>query len=62
MLWNVATQQELLSYEHPGGSPGAGLLFSPDGRLLIGPETPGPGASASRFYRALSWEEIASSR
>src|SRR5262249_11449312 len=33
-LWNTATRQELLSISHPGAGFG-GLLFSPDGQLLV---------------------------
>jgi WD40 repeat protein len=34
-LWNVSTQQELLSIRRLGGTL-SGLIFSPDGRLLVG--------------------------
>jgi WD40 repeat protein len=51
-LWNVATQQELLSLPHVGMD---GLLFSPDGqRLVAGQRGPGGGI---RFYPAPAPEE-----
>jgi WD40 repeat protein len=50
-LWNVATQQELLTVRRLGGSLRE-LMFSPDGQILAGTSglfSPSPGL---RFYRA----------
>jgi len=55
-MWNVATQQELLSVRRLGGALRA-LLFSPDGRLLVG-TTWSPSGGALRFHRAPLFSEI----
>ena len=55
-LWNVATQQEVLNLRHLGTTL-SGLLFSPDGNILLG----GSGAlgpnGGLRVYRAASFAE-----
>ena len=55
-LWNVATQQEVLSLRNLGTTL-SGLTFSPDGRILLG----GSGALGSngglRLYRAASFTD-----
>jgi eukaryotic-like serine/threonine-protein kinase len=52
-LWNVGTQQELLSFSQNGLGFG-GLLFSPSGTVLVATQfSPDPGI---RFYRAPSNE------
>jgi len=50
-LWNVATQQELLSLRRLGGAL-RGLMFSPDGRLLVGGSSFSASSGGLRFYRA----------
>jgi eukaryotic-like serine/threonine-protein kinase len=50
-LWNVSTQQELLSVRRLGGAL-RGLLFSPDGHLLAGASGPHWRQDGIRFYRA----------
>jgi eukaryotic-like serine/threonine-protein kinase len=50
-LWNIATQQELLSLRRLGGAL-RGLLFSPDGHLLVGSSGPYWRQDGIRFYRA----------
>ncbi len=52
-LWNVATQQELLSLSGPGLGTG-GLVFSPDGTLLAASQ--GLPARGIRFYSSLPRE------
>lgn len=56
-LWNVTTRQELFSERRLGGSL-TDLLFSPDGRLLVGSRGSRPGADGLRFYRAPLFSEI----
>src|SRR5260221_269166 len=50
-LWNVTTQQELLTVRRLGGAL-RGLLFSPDGRLLVGASGLFSASGGLRFYRA----------
>ncbi len=56
-LWNVATRQELLSFQRLGGRP-SDLLFSPDGRVLVGVTAPSPDAAGLLFYRAPAFDQI----
>jgi WD40 repeat protein len=49
-LWNVATQQELLSIRRLGGVL-RDLFFSPDGRLLVGANSFSP-VGGVRLFRA----------
>ncbi len=53
-FWNVATQQELLTIPLAGG--GTGLMFSPDGRLLVCGSNPFSPGGSLRFIRAPSFE------
>ena len=57
-LWNVATQQELLSFQRLGGRP-TDLLFSPDGRVLVGAAPLSPGTAGLLFHRAPAFGVIA---
>jgi WD40 repeat protein len=50
-LWNVATQQELLTIRRLGASL-RGLTFSPDGQLLVGGGSFTLQTGGLRFYRA----------
>jgi WD40 repeat protein len=50
-LWNVAAQQELLSLRRLGGVL-RGLMFSPDGRLLVGGSSFSAPSGGLRFFRA----------
>jgi serine/threonine protein kinase/WD40 repeat protein len=54
-LWNTATRQELLSFPLPGAGFG-GLLFSPDGQLLVASQT--GKESGLRFFPATLFEEM----
>ena len=56
-LWNVATQQELLTIPRLGGAL-TGLIFSADGRLLIGAGSMFAANGGVRFYRAPLLAEI----
>jgi WD40 repeat protein len=56
-LWNVATQQELLTIRRLGGSMSE-LLFSPDGRLLVGARGFRSQSEGLRFYRAPLFSEM----
>jgi serine/threonine protein kinase/WD40 repeat protein len=53
-LWNVISQQELLSLAGPGLGTG-GLVFSPDGKLLASSE--GPPERGIRFYSGSPGED-----
>jgi WD40 repeat protein len=58
-FWNLATQQELLTIRRLGGTM-RGMMFSPDGQLLVGAsgfmsQSPLGGL---RFYRAPGLSEI----
>jgi WD40 repeat protein/serine/threonine protein kinase len=50
-LWNVATQQELLTIRRLGGTL-RNLLFSPDGEVLVGASGSSRQAESLRFFRA----------
>ncbi|HRY46998.1 MAG TPA: protein kinase [Candidatus Paceibacterota bacterium] len=50
-LWNVATQQELLTVRRLGGGL-RNLVFSPDGQFLAGTGSPFSSFAGVRFYRA----------
>jgi WD40 repeat protein/serine/threonine protein kinase len=56
-LWNVATQQELLTFRRLGETPGD-LMFSPDDRWLVVASGSGKGNESLRFYDAPSMEPI----
>ncbi len=57
-LWNVATQQELLSTRRSGEVPRS-LLFSPDGTVLVGMGSSfGRGVAELRLFRAPSLAAI----
>jgi len=56
-LWNVATQQEMLSIRRLGGAL-SGLRFSPDGRILAGLSGFFSDQPQLRFHRARSLSEI----
>jgi WD40 repeat protein len=57
-LWNITTQQELLSVRKTT-APASGLLFSPDGRLLVGwPNLWFGGEGELQVFRAPSLEDI----
>ncbi|MCC6234266.1 MAG: serine/threonine protein kinase [Verrucomicrobiales bacterium] len=56
-LWNVATQQELMSERRLGRSLRL-LLFSPDGRWLAGSTGPWMSGAGIRVFQAPSWSEI----
>ncbi|MES2570171.1 MAG: hypothetical protein V4710_08970, partial [Verrucomicrobiota bacterium] len=58
-LWNVATQQELLSFQRLGRSMSR-LLFSPDNRAIVVSETQLSRMRGLRFFQAPSFEEIGS--
>ena len=60
-LWNVATQQELMSIRHLGGALRT-LLFSPDGSLLVGRISTTSAASGLRFYHAPLLKDIDAAR
>ena len=55
-LWNVDSQQELLSVRRLGGAL-RGLTFSPDGRLLVGGNSSTVQTGGLRFYRAALFSE-----
>ena len=50
-LWNVATQQELLTIRRLGGAL-RGLTFSPDGQWLVGGGSFSQQSGGLRFYPA----------
>jgi len=50
-LWNVATQQELLTIRRLGGAL-RGLVFSPDGQVLVGGGSFSQQSGGLRFYHA----------
>ncbi len=50
-LWNVATQQELLTIRRLGGAL-RGLTFSPDGQWLVGGGSFSQRSGGLRFYPA----------
>jgi WD40 repeat protein len=54
-LWNVATQQELLTHHRVGASMAA-VMFSPDNRMLVVGDVPFSGSAGIRFYEAPSFE------
>ena len=56
-IWNLATQQELLTIRRLGGTV-RGLMFSPDGRLLVGASGFFAREAGIRFYRAPLAKEI----
>jgi eukaryotic-like serine/threonine-protein kinase len=56
-FWNVATQQELLSFPRLGAGM-TQLLFSPDGRVLAAAGAAGSETGGIRFYRAPQLAEI----
>jgi WD40 repeat protein len=56
-LWNVATQQELLTIRNLGGAIHT-LLFSPDGRLLAGRMSSTFSTGGLRLYHAPLFSEI----
>jgi WD40 repeat protein/serine/threonine protein kinase len=56
-LWNVASQQELLSIRRLGGAL-RGLLFSPDGRLLVGVANRSAEAGGLQIFRARPLSDI----
>jgi WD40 repeat protein len=55
-LWNVATQQEVLNLRHLGTTL-SGLLFSPDGNILLGGSGALGPSGGLRVYRAASFAE-----
>jgi WD40 repeat protein len=60
-FWNVATQQELLSIRQLGATLD-GLLFSPDGQMLVGGSGVYSQAGGLRFFRASTMAEADSIR
>jgi WD40 repeat protein len=57
-LWNVATQQELVTIRRLGGTVRE-LLFSPDGTMLVGSRGVASRSGVGlRFYRAPQFEQI----
>ncbi|HEX2999413.1 MAG TPA: hypothetical protein VHR86_04165, partial [Armatimonadota bacterium] len=57
-LWNVHTQQELLSLRRLGGALRS-IMFSPDGKLLVLERSSSTAGNSLCFYRAPLFKEIA---
>jgi WD40 repeat protein len=55
-LWNVSSQQELLTIRRLGGTLQA-LMFSPDGQMLVGSTSFSRRATGIRFFRAPQLKE-----
>jgi WD40 repeat protein len=55
-LWNVSSQQELLTIRRLGGTLHA-LMFSPDGQMLVGSTSFSRRAEGIRFFRAPQLKE-----